>query len=74
MNDIKQKLNHAYELLSGVQLEGRYAKRFGAAMQELEAAYAGVDRAERELITLRNKSAEKREEPCAEESGEGDNG
>ena len=58
MNDIKQKINHAYELLSGVQLEGRHAKRFGAAMQELESAYAGVERAERELITLRHQVEE----------------
>jgi len=58
MNDIKQKINRAYELLSNVQLEGRHAKRFGAAMQELESAYAEAERAERELITLRNQIAE----------------
>lgn len=58
MNDIKQKLNHAHELLSGVQIAGAYAKRFGAAMLEIENAYAGVERAERELITLRNRLAE----------------
>lgn len=55
MNDIKQKLNHAHELLSGVQIAGAYAKLFGAAMQEIENAYAGVERAERELITLRHQ-------------------
>lgn len=58
MNDIKQKLNHAHELLSGVQIAGAYAKLFGVAMQEIENAYAGVERAERELITLRNRLAE----------------
>mgnify|MGYP003185326660 CR=1 FL=1 len=54
MNDIKQELNHAHELLSGVQIAGAYAKLFGVAMQEIENAYAGVERAERELITLRH--------------------
>lgn len=54
MNDIKQKINHAHELLSNVQIAGAYAKLFGAAMQEIENAYAGVERAERELITLRH--------------------
>lgn len=54
MDDIKQKLNRAHELLSGVQIAGAYAKRFGAAMQEIENAYAGVEKAERELITLRH--------------------
>ena len=58
MNDIKQKINHAHELLSNVQIAGAYAKLFGAAMQEIEDAYAGVERAERELITLRNRLAE----------------
>lgn len=58
MNDIKQKINHAHELLAGVQIAGAYAKRFGAAMQELENAYAGVERAERELITLRHQVEE----------------
>lgn len=58
MNDIKQKLNHAHELLSTVQIAGAYAKLFGVAMQEIENAYAGVERAERELITLRNQLAE----------------
>lgn len=58
MNDIKQKLNHAHELLFGVQIAGAYAKLFGVAMQEIENAYAGVERAERELITLRNRLAE----------------
>lgn len=58
MNDIKQKLNHAHELLSGVQIAGAYAKLFGVAMQEIENAYAGIERAERELITLRNQLAE----------------
>ena len=58
MNDIKQKINHAHELLSGVQIAGAYAKLFGAAMQEIENAYACVERAERELITLRNQVAE----------------
>lgn len=54
MNDIKQKINHAHALLAGVQIAGAYAKLFGAAMQEIEDAYAGVERAERELITLRH--------------------
>ena len=58
MNDIKQKINHAHELLSNVQIAGAYAKLFGAAMQEIENAYAGVERAERELITLRHRLAE----------------
>lgn len=58
MNDIKQKINHAHELLSNVQIAGAYAKLFGVAMQEIENAYAGVERAERELITLRNRLAE----------------
>ena len=58
MNDIKQKINHAHALLAGVQISGAYAKLFGAAMQEIEDAYAGVERAERELITLRNQVAE----------------
>ena len=58
MNDIKQKINHAHALLAGVQIAGAYAKLFGAAMQEIEDAYAGVERAERELITLRNQVAE----------------
>lgn len=58
MNDIKQKINHAHELLSNVQIAGAYAKLFGAAMQEIENAYAGMERAERELITLRNRLAE----------------
>lgn len=58
MDDIKQKLNRAHELLSNVQIAGAYAKLFGAAMQEIENAYAGVERAERELITLRNRLAE----------------
>lgn len=58
MNDIKQKINHAHELLSNVQIAGAYAKLFGAAMQEIENAYAGVEKAERELITLRNRLAE----------------
>ena len=58
MNDIKQKINHAHELLSNVQIAGAYAKLFGAAMQEIENAYAGVERAEREFITLRNQVAE----------------
>lgn len=58
MNDIKQKINHAHALLASVQISGAYAKLFGAAMQEIEDAYAGVERAERELITLRNQVAE----------------
>ena len=58
MNDIKQKINHAHALLASVQIAGAYAKLFGAAMQEIEDAYAGVERAERELITLRNQVAE----------------
>lgn len=58
MNDIKQKINHAHELLSKVQIAGAYAKLFGAAMQEIENAYAGVERAERELITLRHQVEE----------------
>lgn len=58
MNDIKQKINHAHALLASVQIAGAYAKLFGAAMQEIEDAYAGVERAERELITLRNRLAE----------------
>mgnify|MGYP006926995467 FL=1 len=58
MNDIKQKINHAHALLAGVQIAGVYAKLFGAAMQEIEDAYAGVERAERELITLRHQVAE----------------
>nr|DAP45638.1 MAG TPA: hypothetical protein [Bacteriophage sp.] len=58
MNDIKQKINRAHELLSSVQIAGAYAKLFGAAMQEIENAYAGVEKAERELITLRNRLAE----------------
>lgn len=58
MNDIKQKINHAHALLSGVQIAGVYAKLFGAAMQEIEDAYAGVERAERELITLRHQVEE----------------
>ena len=58
MNDIKQKINHAHALLASVQIAGVYAKLFGAAMQEIEDAYAGVERAERELITLRNQVAE----------------
>ena len=58
MNDIKQKINRAHELLSSVQISGAYAKIFGVAMQEIENAYAGVERAERELITLRNRLAE----------------
>lgn len=58
MNDIKQKINHAHALLAGVQISGAYAKLFGAAMQELEDAYAGVERAERELITLRHQVEE----------------
>lgn len=58
MNDIKQKINHAHALLTSVQIAGAYAKLFGAAMQEIENAYAGVERAERELITLRNQVAE----------------
>ena len=48
MNDIKQKINHAHALLASVQIAGAYAKLFGAAMQEIEDAYAGVERAERE--------------------------
>ncbi len=55
MDSIKQKINHAYEMLSGVQLEGKYAKRFGKAMQDLEEAYVETERAERELITLRKE-------------------
>lgn len=62
MDDIKQKLNRAHELLSGVQIAGAYAKRFGAAMLEIENAYAGVEKAERELITLRNQLAESEKE------------
>lgn len=58
MNDIKQKINHAHALLAGVQIAGAYAKLFGAAMQEIEDAYAGVERAERELITLRHQVEE----------------
>lgn len=58
MNDIKQKINHAHALLAGVQISGAYAKLFGAAIQEIEDAYAGVERAEHELITLRNQVAE----------------
>lgn len=58
MNDIKQKINHAHALLTGVQISGAYAKLFGAAMQEIEDAYAGVERAERELITLRHQVEE----------------
>lgn len=58
MNDIKQKINHAHALLASVQIAGAYAKLFGAAMQEIENAYAGVERAERELITLRHQAAE----------------
>lgn len=58
MNDIKQKINHAHALLAGVQISGAYAKLFGAAMQEIEDAYAGVERAERELITLRHQVEE----------------
>lgn len=55
MNDIKQKINRAHALLANVQIAGAYAKLFGAAMQEIENAYAGVERAERELITLRHQ-------------------
>ena len=62
MNDIKQKINHAHALLASVQIAGAYAKLFGAAMQEIEDAYAGVERAERELITLRNQVAEAEKE------------
>lgn len=58
MNDIKQKINHAHALLASVQIAGAYAKLFGAAMQEIEDAYAGVERAERELITLRHQVEE----------------
>ena len=58
MNDIKQKINHAHALLASVQIAGAYAKLFGAAMQEIEDAYAGVERAERELITLRHQAEE----------------
>lgn len=58
MNDIKQKINHAHALLASVQIAGVYAKLFGAAMQEIEDAYAGVERAERELITLRHQVEE----------------
>lgn len=58
MNDIKQKINHAHALLTSVQIAGAYAKLFGAAMQEIEDAYAGVERAERELITLRHQVEE----------------
>lgn len=62
MDSIKQKINHAYEMLSGVQLEGKYAKRFGKAMQDLEEAYVETERAERELITLRKELSEKGKE------------
>lgn len=62
MDSIKQKINHAYEMLSGVQLEGKYAKRFGKAMQDLEEAYVEIERAERELITLRKELSEKGKE------------
>lgn len=61
MDSIKQKINHAYEMLSGVQLEGKYAKRFGKAMQDLEEAYVEVGKAERELITLRKELSDKAE-------------
>lgn len=60
MDSIKQKINHAYEMLSGVQLEGKYAKRFGKAMQDLEEAYVETEKAERELITLRKELSEKK--------------
>lgn len=59
MDSIKQRLNHAYEMLSCVQLEGKYAKRFGKAMQDLEEAYVETEKAERELITLRKELSEK---------------
>lgn len=61
MDSIKQKINHAYEMLSGVQLEGKYAKRFGKAMQDLEEAYVEVGKTERELITLRKELSDKAE-------------
>lgn len=61
MDSIKQKINHAYEMLSGVQLEGKSAKRFGKAMQDLEEAYVEVGKAERELITLRKELSDKAE-------------
>lgn len=60
MDNIKQKINHAYEMFSGVQLEGKYAKRFGKAMQDLEEAYVETEKAERELITLRKELSEKK--------------
>mgnify|MGYP000364064046 CR=1 FL=1 len=60
MDSTKQKINHAYEMLSGVQLEGKYAKRFGKAMQDLEEAYVETEKAERELITLRKELSEKK--------------
>ena len=62
MDSIKQKINHAYEMLAGVQLEGKYAKRFGKAMQDLEEAYVETEKAERELITLRKELSEKGKE------------
>lgn len=62
MDNIKQKINHAYEMLAGVQLEGKYAKRFGKAMQDLEEAYVETEKAERELITLRKELSEKGKE------------
>lgn len=62
MDSIKQKINHAYEMLACVQLEGKYAKRFGKAMQDLEEAYVETEKAERELITLRKELSEKGKE------------
>lgn len=70
MDSIKQKINHAYEMLSGVQLEGKYAKRFGKAMQDLEEAYVETEKAERELITLRKELSEK-ENPEEKEETDG---
>ena len=68
MDSIKQKINHAYEMLSGVQLEGKYAKRFGKAMQDLEEAYVETEKAERELITLRKELSEKKNHEEKEEA------
>lgn len=68
MDSIKQKINHAYEMLSGVQLEGKCAKRFGKAMQDLEEAYIETEKAERELITLRKELSEKKNHEEKEEA------
>ena len=47
-NKLREQINSAYAMITGIYVKGADAKRVAMAMQNLENAFAELDKAEKE--------------------------